>query len=489
MVMDGVDTMSKMELIILCEKHKLDGGKTVASMKYALKKFFEDNDEPDAKKLKVDPAATSAAPPTVCAYGESCPNLHSITHRLALKHGGEYRDVPIKCRDGMGCSQLRDKEHLKKYAHDDDLGKVCKLAGDCPELHVYSHRMKFEHPGFRAQPFVCRNGASCATLHDKNHLYKYAHDIAYTPAAGAAFPSASSLSSSSSILLTTPSVSSISVLHGAGMSLVPESSLPAPPTPAVPVTPTSAATPTSMPAVSASGKSLDDFPLASAVDAVLTPMDKNSEEFWELEEKFLAHLQGRNEDYVEKRIKKGKKPIRFVLIGAEKISNPLLEARFEIKKNAMTIERSASGDAKECRERVSFHGTHPKNVKSIVKTGLLRFQHPLNPCKQQVDDGYFGTNKKGIYVSRYADYTLKYSNRVAPVEPGDEVKTIMFRTMPGKSKHIEKLVGGIDPTVGYDSHSSPTFLEWYLFDEAQCCPQYVLLVKAMEDTRTAADDE
>jgi hypothetical protein len=488
MVMDGVDTMSKMELIILCEKHKLDGGKTVASMKYALKKFFEDNDEPDAKKLKVDPTVSSA-PSTVCPHGELCPNLHSISHRLALKHGGEFRDAPIKCRDGMGCPQLRDKEHLKKYAHDDDLGKVCKLGGDCPELHILSHRTKFEHPGFRAQPFSCRNGAACATLYDKNHLYKYAHDILYTPLGAAPSTSGlSSSSSSSSMLLSTPGVSTT-----AGLALPPDSSVQAFPVPVIPasVTPTTASPPIAMPALvaSTSGASLDDFPLSSATDAVLTPINKNSEEFWDLEEKFLARLQGRNEDYVEKRIKKGKKPIRFVLSGAEKISNPILEARFEIKKNAIAAERAASGDAQECRERISFHGTHPKNVKSIIKTGLLRFQHPLNPCKQQVDDGYFGTNKKGIYVSRYADYTLKYSNRVAPVEPGDEVKTIMFRTMPGKSKHIEKLVGGIDPTVGYDSHSSPTFLEWYLFDEAQCCPQYVLLVKAVEDTRTAADDE
>lgn len=476
MVMDGVDTMSKMELILLCEKHKLDGGKTVATMRYTLKKFFESHDEPDAKKLKVDPAvvvgASVVAPPSdVCTHGEFCPNLHSLPHRLQLKHGGEFRDAPIKCRDGLGCPRLRDKEHLKKYAHEDDLGKVCKLGGDCPQLHVLEHRINFEHAGFRAQPVVCRDGAACSQLHDKQHLYKYAHNVSFSPVA----PTAPSTPAT-----VPPPVAS--AVHSSGISLVPVAS-PIPVTPAAP-SPTPADS-SSFAEAMVAGKSLDDFPLSSAVDAILTPLDKNSEEFWDLEEKFLAHLQGRNEDYVEKRIKKGKKPIRFVLIGAEKISNALLEARFEIKKRMMVAER----DSKDCRERVSFHGTHPKNVKSIIKTGLLRFQHPLNPCKVQVDDGYFGTNKKGIYVSRYADYTLKYSNRVAPVEPGDDVKTIMFRTMPGKTKHIEKLVGGIDPTAGFDSHSSPTFLEWYLFDEAQCCPQYVLQVRAMEDTRTAADDE
>jgi hypothetical protein len=233
------------------------------------------------------------------------------------------------------------------------------------------------------------------------------------------------------------------------------------------------------------GKTMADYPLETAPESILIDISKDSEEFWELEEKFAANLQGNNEDYVATRIKNGKKPLRFLLVGAERVVNPVLEARFEIKRQELLATR----DPKECRERVSFHGTHPKNLKSILHYSLLRFKHPLNPCKQQVDDGYFGTNKKGIYVSRYADYTLKYSNRVCAVEPGDEVKTIMFRTQPGKSRHIEKLAGAIDPTPGYDSHSSPTFLEWYLFDEAQVCPVYVLRIKAVEDTRTAADDQ
>ena len=92
-------------------------------------------------------------------------------------------------------------------------------------------------------------------------------------------------------------------------------------------------------------------------------------------------------------------------------------------------------------------------------------------------------------MSRYADYTFKYANRQVPLEPGDTCKVIMFRTLPGRSKHIPKLIGAIDPTGGFDSHSSPQFLEWYLFSEDQLCPQYVLHILAREDTRTAADDQ
>lgn len=45
------------------------------------------------------------------------------------------------------------------------------------------------------------------------------------------------------------------------------------------------------------------------------------------------------------------------------------------------------------------------------------------------------------------------------------------------------------PTEGYDSHSSANHLEWFLFDPAQCCPTYIVRVRAFENRRTAADDE
>jgi hypothetical protein len=232
------------------------------------------------------------------------------------------------------------------------------------------------------------------------------------------------------------------------------------------------------------GADEDPPPLESAT-YTLEPMDKDSDEFWDLEEKFRGNIQGRNEDYVAKRLEKKLKPISFVLKSAEKIVNPVLEKRFAIRKAKLA---QVTSDKAHLRERTSFHGTHPRNIANMCKTSLLRFKHPLNPCKSQVDDGYFGTNKKGVYVSRYADYTVKYANRQVPLEPSDTCKIIQFRTLPGRSKHIPKMCGPIDPTDGYDSHSSPSFLEWYLFNEDQLLPEYVLHVQAREDTRTAADD-
>eukprot|EP01012_Entosiphon_sulcatum_P048594 TRINITY_DN6708_c0_g2_i2.p1 TRINITY_DN6708_c0_g2~~TRINITY_DN6708_c0_g2_i2.p1 ORF type:complete len:470 (+),score=89.07 TRINITY_DN6708_c0_g2_i2:455-1864(+) len=228
----------------------------------------------------------------------------------------------------------------------------------------------------------------------------------------------------------------------------------------------------------------EDVEELKSASYTLTEIPKDTEAFWEMEEKFAANLQGRNEDYVQSRLKAKKKPLTFILVKCQKIENEILKKRFERRKALLLADSPESG-----RERVSFHGSNPKNIPSILKTSLLRFKHPLNPCKEQVDDGYFGTNKKGVYVSRYSDYTYKYANNQEPLEAGQTATVIMFRTLPGKSFHIKKLSGAIDPTPGYHSHSSPSFLEWYLFCEDQLLPEYLLTAKAVEDVRTAADDE
>eukprot|EP00754_Rhynchopus_humris_P018602 Rhum_TRINITY_DN14607_c5_g1::Rhum_TRINITY_DN14607_c5_g1_i3::g.103571::m.103571 len=232
-----------------------------------------------------------------------------------------------------------------------------------------------------------------------------------------------------------------------------------------------------------SGKTYDDFPLEDAV-ATLETIDKGTREFDDLQKKLRQNLQGINEDYVEKRIKKGLPPIRFRLCGVERVVNVSLECRFELKKCELRKKR----DDQATWEHTSFHGTRPCNLPRILNTGLLRFGHKLNACKTKVDDGWFGSNQKGVYVSGYADYTLKYSNGGSALEPGDKVRTIVFRTLPGKSKHCTEICGAINPTEGYDSHSSPSHLEWYLFDEAQLCPEYVFELVAEVNYQSKADD-
>eukprot|EP00811_Abedinium_folium_P011559 NODE_20706_length_785_cov_6.100304.p1 GENE.NODE_20706_length_785_cov_6.100304~~NODE_20706_length_785_cov_6.100304.p1 ORF type:complete len:214 (-),score=57.72 NODE_20706_length_785_cov_6.100304:65-706(-) len=212
---------------------------------------------------------------------------------------------------------------------------------------------------------------------------------------------------------------------------------------------------------------------------------RDTEEFWKLEDMLSAHVHGRNEDYNAKRLAAGKKPIAFVLAAAQAVDNPVITAHYAARHEALLARHGAV----DVRERAAFHGTHPKRLSSLCHRGLLPFGHKLNPCSDPVDSGYFGSCYKGIYVSRYADYTLKYANRLVALEPGERCMIVQFKCVPGKSRHIEKLCGPIDPTPGYDSHSSPQYLEWFLFSPDQCCPTHVLTIQAREDTRTAADDE
>ncbi len=78
-----------------------------------------------------------------------------------------------------------------------------------------------------------------------------------------------------------------------------------------------------------------------------------------------------------------------------------------------------------------------------------------------------------LTTKTYIEYTLKYSNQMAPLAPVEKVRIIQFQVFPGKSLHIPEIRTGIDPTAGFHSHSSPNYLEWYLFDERQCYPEYV----------------
>jgi hypothetical protein len=70
-----------------------------------------------------------------------------------------------------------------------------------------------------------------------------------------------------------------------------------------------------------------------------------------------------------------------------------------------------------------------------------------------------------------------------------QVKVIMFDVLPGRSLHIPEMQPGMLPTVGYDSHDSANHMEWYLFDESQCVPRYILTIRAFQNRRTAEDDE
>jgi len=213
--------------------------------------------------------------------------------------------------------------------------------------------------------------------------------------------------------------------------------------------------------------------------AVVTPITSDSDMFWQIEKEFRAGLNGRIDDYVRLRIEQKKKPINFRLLAVSQVSNPVLEAQFQRHKTQLSDKREETG----------FHGTAGSNIMSICNNGLLRVGHPLNPSRR-VDEGFFGMPEHGIYLSRHIDYTLKYANQMDPLSVGDTCRVIMFRVLPGRSRHITAVTKGLKPSdsAGFDSHLSPRRVEWYLFSEAQCCPTHILTIKAIEDDRTCSDD-
>jgi chaperonin cofactor prefoldin len=222
----------------------------------------------------------------------------------------------------------------------------------------------------------------------------------------------------------------------------------------------------------------------------LSTLEEDSE-FWKVETEWGNALNKNIEDYTAEQIKKGLSPITFKLDAVQKVHNPVLERRFISAQARLRAAHQAAGTPPDwnARERYGFHGTRLSNISKICTVGLLRVGHPLNPSKS-VDDGYFGVPSCGVYLSRYCDYTLKYSNQLAPLRIGDVVKVIMFRLLPGRSRHIPKRTANLKPTdsPGYHSHSSSNHQEWYLFDESQCCPAYILTVRAIENRRTTSDD-
>jgi hypothetical protein len=107
-------------------------------------------------------------------------------------------------------------------------------------------------------------------------------------------------------------------------------------------------------------------------------------------------MSGQHEDYNSARIKKGMKPLTFRLSSAERIDNPLLSARFDLK---CSVLKAMGRTADDLKVRWAFHGTRESALIGIATYGLLRIAHSsgLNPSKS-TDPGFFGDPKEGVYL-------------------------------------------------------------------------------------------
>ena len=94
-----------------------------------------------------------------------------------------------------------------------------------------------------------------------------------------------------------------------------------------------------------------------------------------------------------------------------------------------------------------------------------------------------------MYVGQCSDYVLKYSNLGVPVESGQTVHIILFKVLPGRVFHCDKVEMGRRPKPAFDSHESPHSLEWYLPLDGQSCPIAVLTIKAEDVGRRDFGDD
>eukprot|EP00027_Filamoeba_sp_ATCC50430_P017524 CAMPEP_0168578950 /NCGR_PEP_ID=MMETSP0413-20121227/21603_1 /TAXON_ID=136452 /ORGANISM="Filamoeba nolandi, Strain NC-AS-23-1" /LENGTH=855 /DNA_ID=CAMNT_0008612825 /DNA_START=39 /DNA_END=2607 /DNA_ORIENTATION=- len=209
-----------------------------------------------------------------------------------------------------------------------------------------------------------------------------------------------------------------------------------------------------------------------------------ADEYEEVQKWFRLGLQNTHSHYIHDRIVRNWRPIGFELVGAERIINPTLFLNFQKKFHEL---KNIGRNGEELKMFRFFHATNSeKNINAICENGLLPYGHKNNPCENHhTDGGFFGDTRKGIYLSRYSEYTFHYANGGKPLRTNKTVKVLMCLTLPGKSNHILAKSPKLDPTPGYDSHVSPQKIEVFLFDPSQCCPMYVLEIKAVPATFTA----
>jgi hypothetical protein len=93
-----------------------------------------------------------------------------------------------------------------------------------------------------------------------------------------------------------------------------------------------------------------------------------------------------------------------------------------------------------------------------------------------------------VYVGQCSDYVLKYSNHLLPLQSGDTVKIVLFKVLPGRVFHCDKVEMGRKLEPDHDSHESPHSLEWYLPLKGQSCPIAVLTIKAEDKRGDFGDD-
>ena len=104
----------------------------------------------------------------------------------------------------------------------------------------------------------------------------------------------------------------------------------------------------------------------STAEAKLLPLAADSDEYWAVIDKFKANLNNQIEDYVAKRLAKGKEELTFRLLAVDKVHNAVLEKQFSACAEKLKL---AGRSGTETRVFTAFHGTRLPNIKKICDKG------------------------------------------------------------------------------------------------------------------------
>ena len=213
----------------------------------------------------------------------------------------------------------------------------------------------------------------------------------------------------------------------------------------------------------------------SSVSSTIFPFLDRAEQH--IESVFHSKLGG-TEPYPQQRL--GFEVVAVRDVASAELKHKFTACREELKR------RGRQGP--ELAEHWAFVGCRAEALESICANGLLPVGHALNPS-QSTDEGWFGHPRYGVYLGTCGDYVLKYSNGMSPLAEGEQVDILVFKVLPGKVYQCHGVEMGCRPKDGYDCHMSPHQLEWYLPLEGQCCPAYVLTIKAVKLVGNGAGDD
>ena len=168
--------------------------------------------------------------------------------------------------------------------------------------------------------------------------------------------------------------------------------------------------------------------------------------------------------------------IRFQLelVGVSEVHNEVLRNRFSLKLSAIG------------NRQIAFYGAPPDKKASVLRVGVLRLGHPLTGAGGRSTGSVssfltLGDRTKGIHLFKFPTKAVPYANNKADLRIGDVVDIIMMDVCLGNldvaSPTRRQSSAMFDEGSSLSGQSRESDTEFYLFDEAQACPAYILSVR------------